>query len=153
MQLFSFGTRLALLSGAGLAALATPAMAQNAAPAADSGKLEEIVVTANKRQESLQKVPLAITAIPAAQLELRGLAEAKDLSAIAPNVSVVGATTNATAAVVTIRGIATSADETQGFDQPVGIYLDGVYLARSSAQGFQVADIERIAGEDWAGKR
>ena len=144
MQLFSFGTRLALLSGAGLAALATPAMAQNAAPAADSGKLEEIVVTANKRQESLQKVPLAITAIPAAQLELRGLAEAKDLSAIAPNVSVVGATTNATAAVVTIRGIATSADETQGFDQPVGIYLDGVYLARSSAQGFQVADIERI---------
>ena len=86
MKLFSLGTRFALLSSAGLAAIATPAMAQNAAPAADEPKLEEIVVTANKRSESLQKVPLSITAIPAAQLELRGLSEAKDLSAIAPNV-------------------------------------------------------------------
>ncbi|MBS0255290.1 MAG: TonB-dependent receptor [Proteobacteria bacterium] len=136
--------RLALLSSAGLVALAAPAMAAEADAAASSQKLDDIVVTANKRQESLQKVPIAITAIPAAQLQLRALSAVTDLSAIAPNVSVVPNTTSGTAAVVTIRGIPTSADETQGFDQPIGVYQDGVYLARSSAQGAAVADIERV---------
>ncbi len=140
-----FAVRHALLTTAAAAALATPAYAQNAENAdAPSGGLSEIVVTANKRSENLQKTPIAISAVPAEALELRGLTEAKDLSAIAPNVSIVGATTNATAAVVTIRGIPTPADETQGFDSPIGMYLDGVYLARSSASTFEVADIERV---------
>jgi iron complex outermembrane receptor protein len=132
-----------LLAGVGMAGITAPAFAQAAAGAENNG-LEEIVVTAQKRSESLQNTPIAITAVPAAQLELRGISEAKDLSAIAPNVSVVGATTNATAAVVTIRGIPTAADESQGYDSPIGIYVDGVYMARSSASTFEVADIERV---------
>ncbi len=132
-----------LLAGVGLAGISAPAFAQAAAGDETTG-LEEIVVTAQKRSESLQETPIAITAVPAAQLELRGLSEAKDLSAIAPNVSVVGSTTNATAAVVTIRGIPTAADESQGYDSPIGIYVDGVYMARSSASSFEVADIERV---------
>ena len=131
-----------LLAGVGLAGISAPAFAQAAAE--ENTGLEEIVVTAQKRTESLQETPIAITAVPAAQLELRGIAEAKDLSAIAPNVSVVGATTNATAAVVTIRGVPTAADESQGYDSPIGIYVDGVYMARSSASSFEVADIERV---------
>lgn len=87
---------------------------------------------------------MAISAISSAQLELRGISEAQDLSAIAPNVSVLPGTTNATAAVISIRGIPTPADETQGFDTPIGLYIDGVYLARSSAASFEVADIERV---------
>lgn len=132
-----------LLAGVGLAGISAPAFAQAAAGEENTG-LEEIVVTAQKRSESLQTTPIAITAVPAAQLELRGISEAKDLSAIAPNVSVVGATTNATAAVVTIRGIPTAADESQGYDSPIGIYVDGVYMARSSASTFEVADIDRV---------
>ena len=132
-----------LLAGVGMAGITAPAFAQTAASDDDSA-LGEIVVTAQKRAESLQETPLAITAVPAAQLELRGISEAKDLSAIAPNVSVVGGTTNATAAVVTIRGIPTAADESQGYDSPIGIYVDGVYMARSSASSFEVADIERV---------
>ncbi len=142
MKVRSFGARVALLSSAALTVFATPALAQAAAE--NEPNLDEIVVTANKREENLQKAPLAISAIPAAQLELRGLSEAKDLSAIAPNVSIVGATTNATAAVVSIRGIPSAADETQGFDSPIGMYLDGVFLARASAASFEVADIERV---------
>jgi iron complex outermembrane recepter protein len=115
-----------LLAGTSFVGMA-PAMAQQAA-AEDDGGLAEIVVTANKREENLQQAPLAISAISSEQLELRGLSEIKDLSAIAPNVSIVGGTTNATAAVVSIRGIASPADETQGFDSPIGLYLDGVYL-------------------------
>ena len=120
------------------------AAADAAADASKSGGLEEIVVTANKREENLQKTPVAITAITAAQAEFRGIAEVKDISSLAPNVTVLQGTTNATAAVVTIRGIPTAGDESQGFDSPIGIYLDGVYLARSSAASSDVADIERI---------
>jgi iron complex outermembrane recepter protein len=133
--------RTILLATAGFAGLSSSAFAQ--APADEEG-LDEIVVTANKREENLQQTPLAISAVGSEQLELRGLGEIKDLSAIAPNVSIVGGTTNATAAVVVIRGIPTPADETQGFDSPVGLYLDGVYLARSSAASFEVADVERV---------
>ncbi|MBK8630829.1 MAG: TonB-dependent receptor [Sphingomonadales bacterium] len=132
-----------LLLGTSLIAIATPAWAQSE-PQDEGSSLGEILVTANKREENLQQAPLAISAVSSEALEFRGLSEAKDLSAIAPNVSVVGATTNATAAVVSIRGIPSPADETQGFDSPIGMYLDGVYLARSSAATFEVADIERV---------
>lgn len=134
----------ALLSGASMFSLVAPAQAQTQAAEDGVVGLDEIVITANKREENLQQAPLAISAVSAAQLELRNLTEVKDLSAIAPNVSIIGGTTNATAAVVSIRGIPTPADETQGFDSPIGLYLDGVYLARSSAASFEVADIERV---------
>ena len=135
-----------LLSGVAAMALAIPvsAAAQDAPAVEDDGPLSEIVVTAERRGQNLQEVPLAISAVQSEELELRGLTEAKDLSAIAPNVAVSGATTNATASVISIRGIPTPADETQGFDSPIGLYVDGVYMARSSASSFEVADIERV---------
>jgi iron complex outermembrane receptor protein len=142
MKSFNRVVSATLLAGVSMAGFVVPAYAQDA----DEGSsgLEEIVVTANKREENLQQAPLAISAVGSEQLELRGLSEVKDLSAIAPNVSIVGGTTNATAAVVSIRGIPSPADETQGYDSPIGLYQDGVYLARSSAASFEVADIERV---------
>jgi iron complex outermembrane receptor protein len=133
-------TTLALMAGTSLAAM--PAAAQTAA--ADNSGLDEIVVTAQRRTENLQQTPISITAFNTKQIQLQGISELRDISALAPNVSILQGTTNATAAVVTIRGIPTAADETQGFDSPIGLYLDGVYLARSSAASFEVADIERI---------
>ncbi len=133
-----------LFAGVSALSMSTQALAQAAAADASSGGLDEIIVTAQKRGENLQKTPLAISAISSAQLDLQQIAEAKDLGALAPNVSVVGATTNATAMVLTIRGIPTAADETQGYDSPIGIYVDGVYMARSSASTFEVADVERV---------
>lgn len=98
----------AVLVSAAAMVMAAPAWAQTTPQAVDEPGLGEIVVTANKREENLQRTPVAITAVSARQLELQGLAETKDLGAIAPNLSIVGATTNATASVVTIRGIPTS---------------------------------------------
>lgn len=134
---FFFGASLLALSG-------TPAFAQGASEEASEADGNVILVTANKREQDLQKTPIAITAVTAESVELLGISETTDLGAIAPNVSVNGGTTNATSAVVTIRGIPTSADEALGFDSPIGIYLDGVYLARSAAASFAIADIERI---------
>ena len=129
-----------LLAGASALAVASPAMAQDAS----HGGLEEIVVTAQKREQNLQQVPLAVSAVSGEQLELRGITETKQLGAIAPNVAALGGTTSGGAAVLTIRGIATPADETQGFDSPVGLYIDGVYLARSAASTFELGEIERV---------
>ena len=140
MKTFNRALAVVLLAGTSLAASA--AMAQTVA--ADSNGLEEIIVTAQKRGENLQRTPLAISAIPSAKIDLIGISEVRDLSALAPNLSISGGTTNATAAVITIRGIPTAADETQGYDSPIGLYLDGVYLARSSAASFEVAEIERV---------
>ena len=142
MAKFNRTTAFALLAGVSIGSLAMPAYAQSAAN--DDSLLGDIVVTAQKREQNLQDIPLSISAISGAQAEFQGLSDIKDIGAVSPNVSVLGGTTNAAAAVVTIRGIPTPADETQGFDSPIGLYLDGVYLARSSTASFEVADIERI---------
>jgi iron complex outermembrane receptor protein len=134
--------RICLLGASAIAIAATPALAQGSQSAFED--VNEIIVSANKRETTLQETPIAITAVSAEQVELRGISETKDLAAIAPNVTVSGATTNATAAVVTIRGIPTPGDETQGFDSPIGLYLDGVYLARAAAASFEIGEIERI---------
>lgn len=148
MKLFNRAAGCALMAGVSVAALAFPAAAQEApadeAPASEDKAFGEIIVTAQKREENLQDIPISISAISGDQAELQGLNEIKDIAAVSPNVAVLGGTTNSSAAVVTIRGIATAADETQGFDSPIGIYLDGVYIARSSAASFEVAEIERI---------
>jgi iron complex outermembrane recepter protein len=145
MKTLNHAVTAALLAGGSLLGLSAPAFAQQAAEAEEKDPaFGEIIVTAQKREQNLQDIPISISAISGEQAELQGLTEVKDIAAIAPNVSVLGGTTNAAAAVVTIRGIPTPADETQGFDSPIGLYLDGVYLARSSTASFEVADIERI---------
>lgn len=127
-----------------LAMAATPAFAQEAGGDPDGANDNVILVTANKREQDIQETPIAITAVSQETVQLLGISDTADLDAIAPNVSVSGGVTNAGAAVVTIRGIPTSADEAFGFDSPIGIYLDGVYIARSAAASFEIADIERI---------
>ena len=82
----------ALFASVSALGMTSQAFAQ-AADEANSGGLDEIIVTAQKRGENLQQTPLAISAISSEQLDLQQIAEAKDLGALAPNVSVVGATT------------------------------------------------------------
>lgn len=133
-----------LVSGAPVITITAQAQDTAGAPEQPGGGLEEIVVTAQKRGENLQRTPIAITALTAEDLQVRRIDEVKSIAGLAPNVSVVGGTINSTAAVVSIRGIFSANDETQGFDSPIGIYLNGVYLARSSATTFDVGEIERI---------
>ncbi|MGH6782237.1 MAG: hypothetical protein ACREB5_09045, partial [Sphingomonadaceae bacterium] len=79
--------------GASLASFAPPALAQEA-DVPESGGLDEIIVTAEKRSENLQDVPSAITAIGAEALKLQDITDVRSLSALAPNVSVMPGTVN-----------------------------------------------------------
>ncbi|WP_374529764.1 TonB-dependent receptor [Novosphingobium sp.] len=132
-----------LFLGASLIAVAAPALAQEAEENQGSG-LDEIVVTAQKREQNLQDVPLAISAISAEKVEKLGISDSRDLSGMAPNVTIVQGTTSSAAAVISIRGIPTPASETFGLDTANGLYVDGVYIARSGASALDVMDIERI---------
>lgn len=109
---------------------------------ADDGNI--ILVTANKRSENIQEVPVAITAIGQEQLELTGFSDVTDISALAPNLSVSAGTTNPTSTIVAIRGISAGGDESLTIDQSIALYSDGVYLGRSAASVIFAADVEAV---------
>src|SRR5262245_13269132 len=99
-------------------------------PAADSETLESIVVTARRREESLQDTPVAVTALSAEALERQQATGTMDLDKIAPNIqfhSYGTLTGNNAAAQVFIRGIGQT-DATPAVDPGVGIYIDDVYM-------------------------
>ncbi|MEH3108014.1 MAG: TonB-dependent receptor [Sphingomonas fennica] len=150
---------IALACGTALATAftAAPAMAQDAvsggnsagpstpAPASTAG-VEEVVVTAQKRAENVQTVPIAITAFTATALKERAVTSVASLSNIAPNVTFDGGTPfSGSTAVLSayIRGIGAN-DFAFNIDPGVGIYLDGVYLARSVGANQDLGDVERI---------
>ena len=130
------------LLGASLIAVASPVLAQDGTE--DDTGLGEIVVTAQKREQNLQDVPIAISALSAEKVEQLAIRDSRDLSGLAPNVTIVQGTTSSGAAVISIRGIPTPASETFGLDTANGLYVDGIYIGRSGASALDVMDIERV---------
>ena len=127
-----------------MAGYAGSAAAQARPPAgAQSSGLEEVVVTAQRREEKLQEVPLSITAITAAELDTRGIQSTLDLSATAPNLFARANPGAAGIATVGIRG-SVSGQPAIWVDSPIGLYLDGVYLGKAQGGVMDVVDIERV---------
>ena len=147
-------TRARLAIGAsGLALIlgAAPALAQEAPQAdavatAEEGGISDIVVTARRRQESLQDTPISIAAVTATALAERGLQTVTDIGEFTPNVkfnsSVPVSASNATAAIY-IRGIGQN-DYQLSADPGVGLYLDGVYISRGVGNVLDVLNVERV---------
>ncbi|ARS26535.1 TonB-dependent receptor [Sphingomonas sp. KC8] len=134
-----------LQAGVALLALPVAALAQDAAPAtgADTGGLEDIVVTAQKRSESLQRTPLAISAVSADTIETRRITDASMLSSVAPSLSTTTGPSSKGHLIVQIRGIGES-EPILTADSPVGMYVDGVIVGRSTGAIFELVDLERI---------
>ena len=109
---------------------------------AQSGVLEEVVVTAQKREESVQDVPIAISAFTGDQMRQLGYTNAQQVTAMAPGVSTVQPNGEANYALG-IRGVAAS-DFTTNVESPVALYLDEVYISQMSGAGFQLYDMERV---------
>lgn len=105
--------------------------------------LEEIVVTAQKREQNLQDVPVAVTAFDAAALENSGVQNITELQKSAPNVTMQVSRGTNTTLTSYIRGIG-QADPLWGFEPGVGLYVDDIYLARPQAGVLDVYDVERI---------
>ncbi|CAH0991788.1 Vitamin B12 transporter BtuB [Sinobacterium norvegicum] len=105
--------------------------------------LEEVVVTAQKRSESLQDTPIAISAFNSTALENLGVTDVTDLGSSIPSVTMAPFPSSTSTPVIYIRGIGTTDIQTTK-DGAVGMYIDGVYVGRANGMASDVADIERI---------
>jgi iron complex outermembrane receptor protein len=104
---------------------------------------DEIIVSARRREESLQDVPIAVTQLSGDDLDALGAADLVDLQELAPNVTLEAtrATNNTLASF--IRGVGQQ-DPVAGFEAGVGIYLDDIYLNRPQSALLDIYDVERI---------
>lgn len=101
--------------------------------------LEEIIVTATKRAEGLQEVPISISVMSGEDIDAKGLTKMEDLSAYMPNVHVAEASGGTQ---LFIRGIGSGVN--YGFEQSVGTFVDGVYFGRGRSARGKFLDLERV---------
>jgi len=127
-------------------ALSTPSAAQTASPTpvtqdnGGSSGLQEIIVTAEKRAQSIQKVPAAISALDSGEIWTRGIRDVQDLQFQTPNLQS-GNTVGITQ--IAIRGVGMNLIDVT--TQPgVGVYVDGIYQARTASTGLDQIDLQRI---------
>ena len=106
-------------------------------------QLDQVTVTARKREETLQDVPIAVSAFTAEALRNQNVQNLGDLQGKVPSLQIYAARASNTTLTAYIRGIG-QADPTWGFDPAVGIYLDDVYLARPQGAMLDVFDVQRI---------
>jgi iron complex outermembrane recepter protein len=119
--------------------MAMPALAQDQQGASPG----DIIVTAQKRSERLQEVPIAVSAVGSEFLQSRDISSIDRLGSVAPNVKIERAPSNKTISQISIRGSVTI-NPAITWEPAVGLYMDGVYIAKAQGSIFDVADLERI---------
>ncbi|MDR7101181.1 TonB-dependent receptor domain-containing protein [Croceicoccus sp. BE223] len=144
-----------LAASSALVAIMTsvPALAQDASdprPAdasvssdTTSGGLDEIVVTAQRREESMQDVPIAVSAFSPDQLAKQGITNTLEVSQFVPNMIANNNTGLGSANSFFLRGLGNS-ETIPTFDPPVGVYVDEIYLSRQNANNLSLFDVERV---------
>ncbi|MGN7916233.1 TonB-dependent receptor [Lysobacter sp. 22409] len=136
---------LSLAIALSVASLAATAQAQQtgAAPAEEEATtLAGLTVTAQKREEAMQDVPISITALPEQLLQDTGVRDVKDLQVLVPGLTV-SSTQSEVQTVARIRGIGTVGDNA-GLESSVGVVIDGVYRPRNGVGFGDLGEIERI---------
>jgi iron complex outermembrane recepter protein len=105
--------------------------------------LEEIIVTARKRVESLQDISQSVSALSAAEIDASFARDIRDLEGMAPNLIIDRIGAGPGVAGISIRGV-THQDLEKSFDPAVGVVLDGIFLGTNTGQELQIFDMERI---------
>ncbi|WP_148213491.1 TonB-dependent receptor [Rhodospirillum centenum] len=132
-----------LFATTAVAGLHQPAAAQTGRTAPRAGPVEEIVVTARRREESLQDVPVSVSAFTGETLDLRGVPDITGLQRTTPNMTLQVARGSNSTLIAFIRGVGQQ-DPLWGFEPGVGLYVDDVYVARPQGAVLDIFDIERI---------
>ncbi len=129
---------------AALAAGIGPAKVAAQSPAnQQAGQLEEVIVTARRRNENLQEIPVSVTAFTSADIEAVGITDISHISELTPNLIIQPNTGGNDGTLICMRGLCRT-DFTITEDPMVGVYLDGVYIGKSIGSLFDVAELERI---------
>jgi iron complex outermembrane receptor protein len=135
--------KTALLAGAAWSALSTFAVAQDSAPQDGVSSLDDVVVSARRRDELLKDVPISVSAIGAERLEQTGAADITALQQQTPNATVQVARGSNSTLISFIRGVGQQ-DPLWGFEPGVGLYVDDVYVARPQGAVLDIYDVQRI---------
>ncbi len=136
-------TAAALCTGMSAVPLhAQTADAETATDTTTSG-IEDIVVTAQRRSESVQDVPIAISAFSADQLSSQGVSNTLQLGQFVPNMVAQNNTGIGSANAFYLRGLGNT-ETIATFDPPVGTYVDDIYLSRQNANNINLFDVERV---------
>jgi iron complex outermembrane receptor protein len=138
----SLATAIALALGMGAGAMPAALHAQTTAESTDR-ILEEVVVTAQRREQALQDVPMAISAFTGEELAALQADNLDSLQGAVPNMNLVQGRGSNSSVNAFIRGVG-QPDALQTFDPAVGVYVDDVYMARIQGALFKIYDIERI---------
>ena len=135
---FFYGTSCALAL-----AVSSGALAQSAEETNDAGQISDIVVTAQKRFQNLQDVPVAVSALAGEELQSRGVSETSDLQGFVPSLQI---TTpyGRTQPNFSLRGVSVANEFSSSTASPVGIYVDEVYQSFRASHGQQLYDLERV---------
>lgn len=123
------------------AALAQVSPAQHAESAVAEFIVEEVVVTAQRREQNLSDVPLSIGVVDTAALQSSGPRELRDIDQLVANLNITKQADTSNA--ITIRGVG-SFGRNIAYDSRVGVYLDGVYVGQSTASNLGFLDVERV---------
>jgi len=134
---------LSVALGAVAALPSAGALAQESSAQDTGGLLDEIVVTAQRRAEKVQDVPIAISAFSADQLEKLNVTEALSIGKLIPNLLAFNNTGISTANSYYLRGIGNT-ESIATFDPPVGTYADDVYISRQNGNNLGLFDVDRI---------
>jgi iron complex outermembrane receptor protein len=137
---FAFGVSLVALSAG--AAQAQGATQSADAPARTGGIMDEIVVTAQRRNQNLQDVGISISAFSTEQLRTAGVINSIDVARLTPGVAVSGSIGGQNSQF-TIRGV-TQNDFNDGIEAPVAVYVDETYIPNLQGQNFGLFDLERV---------
>ncbi len=109
----------------------------------DLQQLEVMTVTARKRDEGIQKVPVAVTAISGRELEKQGVTDIKNLVSFVPSLHMNATNTETSGSTVRLRGVGTTGNNA-GLEGSVGVFIDGVFVSRPGIAFTDLVDIEQI---------
>ncbi|MEX1237677.1 MAG: TonB-dependent receptor, partial [Pseudomonadales bacterium] len=113
------------------------------AASSENATLEEVVVTARRRAENLQDVPMAVTAFSGEELSQRGATDITEIAEVTPSMTLEPSRATNSTLTAFIRGVGQQ-DPLAGFEQGVALYLDDVYVARPQGALLDIYDVERI---------
>jgi iron complex outermembrane receptor protein len=137
--------RSAWIAGGTMAVFGAPlALAQTAGTPSSSGEIEEIIVTAERRETSLQDTPIAISAMSADLLADRGVTDFAGVAKSSPSMSFTPYPSSNNTLILYMRGQGASDAAQITLDSAVGLYQDGFYISRGQAVTFDLSDIERV---------
>jgi iron complex outermembrane recepter protein len=122
--------------------LIAPARAQTVPTAEDEG-IGEIVVTAQRREQSLMSVPVAVTALSNDVLQDRGIQNSADLATVVPNLEI-SSPFGATQPNFSLRGVSVANEYNSNQVSPIGVYVNDVYLVSRTSQGMGLFDLDRV---------